>query len=611
MEKEIFMPLEFDKRTWDFSKKLFFLNPAFEQELTDDERQKYDYSQLESYTTIPCEEIHEKVEPFVEKLLNNMADSLEVYHNVGCSRQFWHRLLYVWVMKYCITGYYTVELFEKIKEQIGNQNIVTSMYKSGKEIPRCFESNMFDYLKLNDWMASIGTKIINLTVTYYQVDDDIKRNCDIGKFVKTEKTIYRYLKDFSIDKVRSKIYKSFFKNKAIVLLASSGFTFREIQQLIVSSNGKIQPLNFINTIQQTVIDKQFRKKMKSELKQQTIEDDLWKQIVADVIIDDFPAIFLELFSIYYSQSLNFFKHYPKMKAIKVATDLLGNSPVMFLCHLARELKDVKIIGEQHGGNYGIQRNITLYEEKVSDIFYGWGAWAQHRNGITKFKQGVSIKLHKHSKKKKNESYILYIGTAIPTKINFYFNQTQIIDGKRYIEWQIDFLSNLSMQNRKNLILRNYYVDYGWHVNSTIMKKFPEVKLSGAYNAKDLCEVDYSIRDADFSTLLNDCKIFVCDHLSTTWIEALKLGKPILLFFPESQYIYCESEKKYIKMMEDVEIIVHSPIRAAEIISKIIDDELWWNDNKRRQVVKKIKERYMGEECDAVKWWTEELLSIIK
>ncbi len=165
--------------------------------------------------------------------------------------------------------------------------------------------------------------------------------------------------------------------------------------------------------------------------------------------------------------------------------------------------------------------------------------------------------------------------------------------------EIRFFSTLSNESRERLIVREYPVDYGWHIEETIKSRFPILKFS---------------THEKFNEVLDKCSLYISDHLATTWMEAIYAGKPTLFLLVDHEisiqnYKFREEEKKYIKMLEEVGIIVHDPGEAATLINRFAEHGVmeWWMNGKRQSVMKLVRERWTTKVDHIDNWWYHELM----
>lgn len=606
----MFIPLSLDKKTWEVTKPLLFLNELYVLNLNEEDRVGLNYHLLCDYKTIRYEEIFEYVQPFVEELTLILEKELSQYHQIRYSHRYWHQLLFAWLEEYCAVKYYQTMLYVNIQQQFPNENFCTVIYE-GDEIGILQSDSPIQSDDINYYarFAKVGERFFDLHVKRIKEKGN---ECTVEKQMPQhavrgiQKSFLGKIFQKGIkEKILYRIFQNRSKSAVKVLYGNSYLRGLDSLQMIVKSHGKIQhmDLEYIPKIVQ--LDVSFRKYLTKKFSKIAINREIWEKVILSFLAEELSVTFIERYNQLHQVSMEYLRQYPKLKVIRFLNEMWHSDICPFCACLAKERLGIKLIGLQHGGNYGIIKNISFIEKNREDIFYGWGNWAANRG--VEFKQGPSEKLYEYYKyDKKKFDYILFVGTWIPTKFGeFYFD---VRNGKRYINWQIQFFKQLEKSTLNKIYVRNYYVDDGWGINKILKKEIHGIHFTSENENSDVWEVRGWDKEAEFYQLLSQCKLLICDHLSTTWLEALAANKPLMMFYPERWFLYEESEVQYIKMMEDVGILLHSPIEAAERLNQISENiDGWWNEPQRQAVVDIIKDRYISQEKDVVGWWVKELL----
>ena len=83
--------------------------------------------------------------------------------------------------------------------------------------------------------------------------------------------------------------------------------------------------------------------------------------------------------------------------------------------------------------------------------------------------------------------------------------------------------------------------------------------------------------------LKNCRLYVCDYLSTSFIEALSVNKPTILFWDSQVNELRPAAKKYYDKLREVGILYDTSEGAAAIINNIYDDvKRWWNETNSQE-----------------------------
>ena len=242
---------------------------------------------------------------------------------------------------------------------------------------------------------------------------------------------------------------------------------------------------------------------------------------------------------------------------------------LFKIWAAGALGKSKLLGIQHGGNYGVIRYLLedKYEAGITDFFLTWG-WNKYKyNNIIPF---GPTKMISYKKESTNSDDILFVMTSQPE----YFCDLRFIPSERvaYFENQKIFLDNISSNFLDKFRIRPYPSgDQNQLIN-----------LWNSYNKK----LKIDDKNEKFIDSLNNCKLYVTDHLMTTYMESLKMNIPTIIFL-DKKYpngLISRSMASDFQKLEDVGILYYSPKSAALAINKIgsnIDN--WWLEPKVQNV----------------------------
>ena len=107
-----------------------------------------------------------------------------------------------------------------------------------------------------------------------------------------------------------------------------------------------------------------------------------------------------------------------------------------------------------------------------------------------------------------------------------------------------------------------------------------------------------------------CKLFVCDHLSTVHAEALSLNIPTILFWDPESYIHRAEARRYLENLHAVGILHYSPESAASKVNEVYDNvDDWWNDHERQLARLDFCDNYAKYSPKAIDEWINELKKI--
>jgi putative transferase (TIGR04331 family) len=244
-----------------------------------------------------------------------------------------------------------------------------------------------------------------------------------------------------------------------------------------------------------------------------------------------------------------------------------------------------LVGGQHGGNYGVSRNhwAENHEKKIVDKYFTWG-WPEIRNPkVVPTPASKLINIKKRPNKISGRR-ILFTGTAEAR-----FNVGIRKDFANYLNWQHRFFRSVSPELTEEFRVRLHYADYGWGIKRRLEKAFPKL--------------EYDIWNRPFRQSLHDCRLFVCDHLSTTYAEALASNVPTVLYWNEDAIPIRESANPIINELKTCRILHDTPESAAAWIGKVYPKlEDWWLLEQTQQTVLKFCSKHARTSKTPLRDW---------
>lgn len=611
-----FVPLDINKKNWDLSKHLIFLNRYYEIQLSEVEKKRLNYSIIpDSLSSVNESEFI----AFENKMIVFFQNKLNAYHNVNLDIVYWKKMFSGWMRPFIINCFEKIEFLNELNKLYSNY-----VFESCVDVE---DDDAFLFAKLAE-------KVCSFSISYVVVNHDIKKvdkknigeynnlnsNFFVIKFLQYMseikrfeiKNIVKYLK-----KLKSKILLRLNSNKARVLLIHSYFPQCSADYFINNSNYKIKCAENIfyteKTIKDVSKDKDFRGLLKSELNQQLeMDSNNWERVTANMICDFLPTFFIEK----YKQYLDFSKSYLRRnKHLKYIFTVCINykSLFSFLCIYAQTL-GIKIGTMAHGGNYGITQDYD-YESYIADYFYGWGRWTED----VKDNSAVFIRCPTHrlstlyNNRIKHNKYFLFAGGYIPFFCNDMVNSLKNyrITNFDVIQNRIIFFKSLTPLLISNFIVRNHPFDQGYHETRLMSDEIPDLTIDGFkqnFFSENIGGKDG--RNETFSKRVLNCKMLIYDDIETPFTEALYLDKPFVLLLVPNRYSIRDEELPYFKMMQDIGLLFYDAKECAKLINSIYKNiDGWWFDKKRQEVVSIIKDRYVTHSDDVDKWWLENFKKI--
>lgn len=304
-----------------------------------------------------------------------------------------------------------------------------------------------------------------------------------------------------------------------------------------------------------------------------------------------PKVFLENFAEYEKQIKTHYLN-PSISKFVVSGCIYANETIKLFAALQVEEYKSKLLVYQHGGDYGIfcDHLQEKHEIKVSDTFFSWG-WEPENIDSKKIKKSTITRLSKQKErvsKKPDKQEILYVSdnqALFPISKFFSYNNS--------LSYTDRFFSKIPDELASRLRIRLHPNDSGWGKKCRIKKA-----------GKDLYFDDLS---QPFETRLKNSKIMIVDHISTTYLEALRENVPLILFYPTGSLDLKPNAKKYFKLLQKVNILHTTPESALEWLIKVCPEvDKWWLAENTQKIRKSFCEKYCNSSLNQISDRIEEL-----
>jgi len=296
----------------------------------------------------------------------------------------------------------------------------------------------------------------------------------------------------------------------------------------------------------------------------------------------------------------FLSYYPRQDAqrsctrVWIGNDIYGPLEATYpLAHVVEQ--GGKWINTQHGAGYGQKYAFPQgkIDYETAGTFITWG-WTHPHNYAASYHALPSPALSRIAHTHADGAGILFIGTANPSYQYRFQNSLQPENFVDYLNWKIRFIAHLETQLVKQLHYRPYYLhDYGIDEIFMIRKAHPSCRIQTSGTATDR---------------LRHTRLFVSDHLGTSFLEALAIGVPTLLFWHPKVYQTAPFANTFFQELRNAGILFDSPEEAAQKTNEIWDDvEGWWQQKK----VCAARTRFQKEYALTDKDWRRKWIDFLK
>ena len=323
------------------------------------------------------------------------------------------------------------------------------------------------------------------------------------------------------------------------------------------------------------------------------------QIITQLIPSYLPLCFLETFS----KMIGLSRKYPTApSAILMGTEIYGRYESFCYWAASNVESGTFLATMQHGGTYGNENASEFVFPEITpvDRFYSWGwKWAKYGLDVSKITpmpamflvgaEPTSMKAASDTSKD-----ILFVSTALhPNVRRLCGSEGRPYYNDDYVKQQGTFYHSLAPVVRDQLVVRLYPGGFGDRYRDTWVARSPDVRIDDASRS--------------FDHALDQCHIFVTDHLSTTWLQALSLNKPSVLFIDFDQYDFTREALGWMRQLQDAKILHDSPPSAADHIAAIAGDvDAWWAAGTTQTVLAAFLEVFAFKPENAMQLWAEEL-----
>lgn len=560
---------------WDTNKQIIFLGPWCIR-----------YCELEKYRTLSYQVLPDQwqdksdrinaqlyIEETYQLFLIELSKKLNQIHQVEHGIRFWEILIGPWLRVYLTVLYDRFSSLEKV--QAFFPDILTmGVSLEGKEPP----------LDNGDFVKSLASDELNLEI-YTRLFEYLNIAFTVKKLPRKQISNPVSTKNMK-DKVRSWCNRIFsvLGNKKGILIADSGISLATLAKFFVISRGHVVPVTEFPSIQFSA-----NPSLRAQLGMINIGRSNMERCASKLIQYYFPKAYLEGFSALFTWAAEF-KMQPK--AIFSAMGWHYNERLKYLAAYQHSFKNTLLCGHQHGGDYGLlsYHIAELHERRIVDQFYTWGWSQQDTHNVQCIPlSGLKLKPKRTHTAKTSGTGILY-GCANQYRYvrRFNFSASKQLE---YYAMQREFVENLSPDYIEDLIVRLYPQDWGWDRKERWQAIHAGLKFQ-----------DSSV---PFPKALSACKIYIADHISTTFAEAFAANKPTILFCDEEMWEVRDEAKPFFVLLKNAGIYFNNAKEAAQQLNHIYENiEDWWFAEKTQQAIQTFTQQFCRPPSKSLKEWRQ-------
>lgn len=527
------------------------------------------------------EDAHRYINHIYEQILPSLAATLNSIHGKNHSVHYWRILIGPWLQSYISVSY---DRFVHIKHALDQYPGLTTIGLSQESFVVPTDSLEYFCMVFDDsYNLQLFTKIMN----------------SLGKKFPSKKIAlsgnslyYRFAGDSWVRKALCKAVKIFAgfgeKSSKLLLLKNSYFSKRVELQLITRNLGRFLPSwNQMNVSSRF----EYNNEKRDALRVVEIGEGEFERCLSAMLFSDIPQSFVEGFVALEKASR---ESYPRItKAIFSANSWHCDETFKHWAAMSAE-EGTLLLGTQHGGNYGALSHVPSenHETAIVDRYYSWGWVRTDCKAIVIPMPATKLVGRKKIGADNSKKGILWVATSVPRYADAFQSLFPTHFGE-YLTWQTRFAKALPQELVTEISFRPHYENYSWGTVERMKDCVPNIQVESW--------------DIPFQKRLESCRLYVCDHLSTTYTESLAANKPTVLFWnPASNRLRPEAQKPFDALM-NVGLLFVSPEAAASAVAEIYNDvETWWNTPERQKAIRAFCEQFARNSSNAIELWNNEL-----
>lgn len=220
----------------------------------------------------------------------------------------------------------------------------------------------------------------------------------------------------------------------------------------------------------------------------------------------------------------------------------------------------RVYTDQHGGGYGQYRAFANedIERYAVDGFITWG-WSDARGPAIALPSPYLSRLPTPAER---EAKILLVGTMLPPalyKLQSALAPEQLLS---YIQDKAVFVRALNPTLRAAVEYRGARLDFGVREREQAAEFLPAAQISDA---------------GRLTNRIRDCRLSVFDHMSTSFLEALTMNAPAVLYWRPEYYGLNATVAAALDRLEQVGVYHRDPASAAARVMQVWDHAAdWWS-----------------------------------
>jgi len=518
-----------------------------------------------------------------EQILGNLGEALNAWHSRQHSNRYWRILFGPWLHHYITIMY---DLLTRVDRALESHPALTSLGLSDESFVVPADSAEFIRLMKEDsYCLQLCTRVMRFAGIPMETKPYV-----LGEEVTRQRANTARLSVFL--KWASNLLLHMSSSHDTVLLKSTHFPHSTELKLFLQTGRSVRRISAPKVLALRVpVQLEMRRLLRSRIGEST----RFEQLLRETIPLDMPQSLLENYSSLGDQTREIYGKCPK--AIFTANGLYEDEAFQRFAARAVD-QGTLLLGTPHGTRYGVPAWMFAEEHETSicDRYYSWG-WKRSNchARVIPMPAGKLIGREEIGADNKQEG-ILWATTTAPRWLREFPFTPEMFSG--YLDWQQVFLGSLDTLVKPYVRLRPHHEDQGWDIVGRLKQASPTLTVE-----------NWSI---PFVDSLRMCRLYVCDHCSTTFGEALAANKPTVLFWNYAGNELRPEAQPCFDSLRHAGILYYDPVEAAACVNRVYSDvEAWWNQPERQQARRLFCQGFARPAPDAVKLWSDEFTEVLK
>ena len=535
------------------------------------------------------DELHAYFNDIEMRLLPLFVDMLNDMHQESRTEIYWGYVLNSWMKHFLMICYDRYLYLREAREGWGDL-ILYGVPFSDNFIPidtldfiKLAWTDLFNHILFTEFaqLMNINTIFTN-TISYKKPVSQKKTHISFKNIIRY-KSYYYYCRGRTIQ-------KRFIHGVPEIYIYSSSFD-SEFKSKLFRKNPDIGEILMIPGLspEYNMIKDNKRDLIKEKLARNFRASNEYEKILVQLLPHYIPSCYLENYQDLKRFTHTWFNMKKTPKAIFTSYGFWFDEPYkMWAGHHAEQ--GSCILHAEHSTNGVIKYGGWYIEKERCNACYTWG-WndPEEKKVIPK---SAPLFIKKEKMNACNSKIPILFVLTLPSRYVIRLGDP-VIHSEEYTKRQLEFLSEFPKELLDSVIVRHYPNSFGSDTcKNNILAEFPDLSFDNW--------------ELPFKEQLKRCRIFVSDHLSTTYLEALNANKPTILISDPTSEICRDTAKPYLDLLIESGILFYSPKEAARALVKAYPDvEMWWNEPKRQDAVQKFCRTFLYVSDDPVREWSEE------